>query len=284
MKEIIQEIVEKTDALVFYNGIINILLIIIAFLLIRKFAKIIIEKIIRKIIVPEKNCSKKEEKQREDTLISIFLTTFNILIVIIVFLIILQQLGLDITPLLAGIGILGLAIGFGAQHLVRDIISGLFIIIENQYRVDDVVQLTGIFGTVEDITLRMTTLRDLDGTVHHIPHGEIRTVSNLSKYYARVNLDIGISYNSNLEKVIAVINKVGQELAEDPLWKNQIKKAPQFLRINDFAESAIIIKILGETESLEQWGVTGELRKRLKLAFDKEGIEIPFPQRVIHKA
>jgi len=108
-------------------------------------------------------------------------------------------------------------------------------------------------------------------------------VSNLSKYFARINLDIGVSYNSNLEKVIKVINKVGEALAKDPEWRDDILKTPQFLRVNDFAESAIIVKIVGETKSLKQWAVTGELRKRLKMAFDKEKIEIPFPQRVVHQ-
>ena len=130
----------------------------------------------------------------------------------------------------------------------------------------------------------MTTLRDLDGIVHHVPHGEIKRVSNLSKYYARVNLNIGIAYNSDLEKVIGVVNRVGKELAEDVQWKEFITKPPQFLRVDDFADSAIIIKILGETKPIKQWDVAGELRKRLKIAFDKENIEIPFPQRVIHSA
>ena len=278
-----QELWAKISDIVFINGISNIILIIIAFLLFRKFADAIIEKFIRRVITREKGCSKKEEKQREDTLIGILVTTFNISIAIAAFLMVLQQLGIDITPLLAGVGILGLALGFGAQYLVRDFISGLFIIIENQYRVGDVVNLIGVSGTVEDISLRMTTLRDLNGTVHHIPHGEIRLVSNKSKYYARINLDIGVSYNSDLEHLISVINKVGQELADDPAWKDQIVEAPQFLRVNDFADSAIVIKILGKVESLKQWEVAGELRKRIKIAFDKEGIEIPFPQRVIHK-
>jgi len=130
----------------------------------------------------------------------------------------------------------------------------------------------------------MTTIRDLDGTVHHIPHGEIKKVSNLSKYFARVNLNIGISYSSNLEQVISVVNKVGKELAKDLEWKEYILKPPQFVRVDDFGDSAIIIKIIGETKPLKQWDVTGELRKRLKIAFDREGIEIPFPQRVIHQA
>ncbi len=177
-----------------------------------------------------------------------------------------------------------MALGFGGQYLIRDLISGMFIIMENQYRIGDVIKVGTTAGIVEDITLRMTTLRDLDGTVHHIPHGEVTQVSNLTKTFARVNLDIGISYNANIEHVIEVVNRVCQELAEDPDWKDKIIETPKFIRVSDFADSSVIIKILGDTKPLEQWDVAGELRKRLKIAFDNEGIEIPFPQRVIHQA
>jgi len=158
----------------------------------------------------------------------------------------------------------------------------MFIIVENQYRTGDVVCFDSTCGLVESITLRMTTLRDLDGTVHHVPHGEVKKVSNLSKYYARVNLTIGVSYNADLEKVIATVNAVGKELAEDEVWKDMIITPPKFLRVENFADSAVEIKILGDTKPMKQWDVAGELRMRLKLAFDREGIEIPFPQRVVH--
>ncbi|MFA6262258.1 MAG: mechanosensitive ion channel family protein [Bacteroidia bacterium] len=207
----------------------------------------------------------------------------KIIILLLAMLMILQEIGIPIGPILAGAGIIGLAVGFGGQYLIRDIISGFFIILENQYRVGDVVNFDGTGGLVEDISLRMTTLRDLDGTVHHIPHGEIKRVANLSKDFARINLNLGISYNSKLDHVIRVVNLVGNELANDPLWQEYIIKPPQFLRIDDFADSSIVIKILGETQPLKQWEVTGELRKRIKFAFDLEGIEIPFPQRVIHQ-
>ncbi len=222
--------------------------------------------------------------QRENTLIRIFTVSLGILVWLLAILMILQKVGIAIGPLLAAAGIAGLAFGFGGQYLIRDLIAGLFIILENQYRLGDVVCFDGTCGLVEDISMRMTTLRDLDGTVHHVPHGEIKKVSNLSKHFARVNLNIGISYTSNLEHVLSVVNAVGKELAEDSEWKEHVLKPPQFLRVDDFGDSAIIIKILGETKPIKQWDVTGELRKRLKIAFDKEGIEIPFPQRVIHQA
>jgi len=267
----------------FFDHSIKIVAIIIIAYLIRKFVGIFIKKNIRKIIVSDHFLTKEAEIKREDTLISIFNVSLGILIWLLAFLMILQEIGIAIGPLLAAAGIAGLAFGFGGQYLIRDLISGLFIIMENQYRIGDVVCFDGTCGLVEDISMRMTTLRDLDGTVHHVPHGEIKKVSNLSKQFARVNLNMGIAYNSNLEQVISVVNKVGHELANDPAWKEFILKPPQFLRINDFGDSAIVIKILGDTKPLKQWDVTGELRKRLKIAFDQEGIEIPFPQRVIYQ-
>lgn len=283
MLNVILNIIRNITPWLFDYGAKIAAIIIIAYA-IRRFSGVFIEKIIRKIVTPDRFLTKEAEKKREDTLIHIFITSFGILVWILAFLIILQEIGIAIGPLLAAAGIAGLAFGFGGQYLIRDLISGLFIIMENQYRIGDVACFDGTCGLVEDISMRMTTLRDLDGIVHHVPHGEIKKVSNLSKYFSRVNLNIGISYNSNLEHVISVVNKVGNELAEDPAWKEHILKPPLFLRVDDFGDSAIVIKILGETKPLKQWDVTGELRKRLKIAFDREGIEIPFPQRVVHQA
>ncbi|PJE57846.1 MAG: mechanosensitive ion channel family protein [Candidatus Portnoybacteria bacterium CG10_big_fil_rev_8_21_14_0_10_36_7] len=266
-----------------YNHGIKISLIIIVAMMARKFMGLFIEKIVRKIVSSDKFLSKDAEKKREDTLIRIFTVSITILLWLVVSMMILQEIGIAIGPLLAAAGIAGLAFGFGGQYLIRDLISGLFIIIENQYRIGDVVCFDQTCGLVEDISMRMTILRDLDGVVHHVPHGEIKKVSNLSKHFSRVNLNIGISYSANLDHVITVVNKVGNELMDDKTWKEQIIKAPQFLRVEDFGDSAVIIKILGDTKPLKQWDVAGELRKRLKIAFDEEGIEIPFPQRDIHQ-
>ena len=262
---------------------IKIVLIAIAAWLLNKILSRIIIRTVRVAVVVDENTSKEGEKKREDTLIRIFNGAVRIIIIILAAMMILQETGLKIGPLIAGAGIAGLALGFGGQYLIRDIISGLFIILENQYRIGDVININGTGGLVEDISLRKTTLRDIDGIVHHIPHGEIKIVSNLSKNFARVNLDMGISYNTDLEHVIGVINQTGKELAEDPAFRDSIITPPQFLRVNDFADSAVVLKILGDTKPLMQWEVTGELRKRLKIAFDREGIEIPLPQRVIHQ-
>tara|TARA_R110002126_G_scaffold1768_8_gene10658 strand:- start:1574 stop:2476 length:903 start_codon:yes stop_codon:yes gene_type:complete len=287
MTEIAQKYLDKYAELVIpwllTNGV-KIIFIIIGAIILNKVITSFIEKAVRIAVRPDGISSQEAEEKRENTLIQIFNTTARIGIIIIASLMVLEEFGVEIAPILAAAGIVGLAFGFGGQYLIRDIISGLFIILENQYRVGDVVGFDNASGTVQEISLRKTTLRDLDGTVHHIPHGEIKKVSNLSKDFSRINLDMGVSYNTNLEHVINVINAVGTTLANDPEWKQSILLAPQFLRVNDFADSAIMLKILGETLPSRQWEVTGELRKRLKVAFDKEGIEIPFPQIVLHKA
>ncbi len=263
---------------------IAILAIIIGAVVIRLFTGFFVERLIRRIIPSRSFHSAEAEKQREDTLIRIAHGAINILLWIVASLMVLSEAGINIGPLLGAAGVAGIAIGFGGQYLIKDIVSGLFIILENQYRVGDVVCLDGTCGLVEDVSFRMATLRDLDGTVHHVPHGAVTKVANLSKEYARVNLDIGVSYSSDMESVIRVVNEVGAELAADPAWKDDVLKPVQFERVDSFADSAIIVKVLGDTKPLRQWAVAGEYRKRVKIAFDKAGIEIPFPQRVIHQA
>ncbi|NSW93905.1 MAG: mechanosensitive ion channel family protein [Bacteroidales bacterium] len=283
MKEYLEKWDDQIVPWLLNHGIKIVLIGLAAYLLNIILGRIII-RAVRIAVVRDETMTEEAEIKREDTLIHIFKGALRIILIILAVLMILQEAGLKIGPILAGAGIAGLAIGFGAQSLVKDVISGLFMIIENQYRIGDIIKIDDIGGTVEKITLRLTTLRDINGTVHHIPNGEIKRVSNLSKDFARVNFDIGVSYNTNLEHVIEVINRTGKELAEDPAFADAIISPPRFLRVNDFGDSAIIIKILGDTKPLRQWEITGEMRKRLKIAFDREGIEIPFPQRVIHQA
>ncbi|MDA1335106.1 MAG: mechanosensitive ion channel family protein [bacterium] len=252
--------------------------------IIHKVSHRVVEGTVRKLVTCEEGSSKEAEEKRENTLIRIFHMTVATVLWVIMGMLVLSEFGLDIAPLLAAAGLVGVAVGFGAQYLIRDVITGFFLIMENQFRIGDVVCLDDTCGSVEDITLRLAVLRDLDGAVHHIPHGSVSKVSNLSKKMARVNLDIGVSYDADIEKVEEVVNRVGVELAADPKFSEMITKPPQFLRINNFGDSSVDIKILGDTQPLKQWEVTGELRKRIKIAFDKEGIEIPFPQRVMHQA
>ncbi len=222
-------------------------------------------------------------KAREDlarrvlTLSGALTTIFAVVIATAAGFMILTEIGVNVTPLLATAGVAGIAIGLGAQSLIKDMISGLFILMEDQYNKGDVVRVAGIAGLVEDVTLKRTVLRDLDGIVHSIPNSEITTASNYTKEYSRLHLDVPVAYGEDLDHCIAVINKVGEDMAKDPLWGPKIRSAPQSLGVNNFGESGIDIKVLGDTKPMMQWEVTREYRRRLKNAFDREGIEIPWP-------
>ncbi len=221
-------------------------------------------------------------ENRAKTLIDVFVRTGRVLTVIIILFMILSRLGIPIGPVLAGFGIAGIAIGFGAQYLIRDLIAGSFILMENQYRVGDWVKIGDVLGTVEELTLRKTVIRDWEGMVHHIPNGAIAIATNATRHHSRVWFDMPVAYSTDLDHAIAVINRVGRELAEDENWKSRIKTAPQVLRVSNFGSSSIDIKIGGDVKPREKWTVTGELRLRLKKAFDAEGIEIPFPHTKVY--
>ena len=261
----------------FLSSGIKIVVILIAAVVISKIGKVFIEKTIRKAITHE---DEEAEKKRENTLISIFGGALKIFIWIMTVMMVLGEVGIDIGPVLAGAGILGVALGFGAQWMVRDFLAGLFIIMENQYRIGDVVCLDNTCGGVEEITLRKTVLRDLDGKVYHIPNGSFQTAANFTKGYSRAHMDVSVAYKEDLDKVMELINKVGIEMTKDSPWKEYIIKPIQVLGPgpNKFGDSAIEIKVLGETRPLKQWDTLKEFRRRLKIAFDKEGVEIPFPQ------
>ena len=263
--------------------LVRIVAIIIGAVLAQMLSRRLIGRAVRRLVRQGSGLKLSEEK-REDTLIQVIVGAVSILVWLVAGMMLLSEFGVAIGPVLAAAGVAGIAVGFGGQYLIRDLISGAFVILENQYRTGDVVCFGATCGLVEHITLRMTTLRDLDGTVHHVPHGEIKTVSNLSKDFSRVNINVGVPYSVDLEHVIQVVNRVGEELAQDPEWKEHVLTPPAFLRVNEFADSAVMIKILGGTAPIKQWDVAGELRKRIKMAFDREGIAIPLPQRVVHAA
>ena len=260
------------------HGILILVMVIVSYL-VYLFLKLAMPQIVEKSLklrVKERH-SKLWFKNRSQTLSTILTSTIGILIALIAVFMILSEVGIDITPLLAGAGVAGIAIGFGAQSLIKDLVSGLLVLLEDQYNKGDVVKIAGIVGLVEEVNLRRTVLRDLDGIVHSVPNGEITTASNYTRDWARVNLDVPVAYGEDLDHVMAVINRVGKELAEDEYFSKLVHTAPQALRVNNFGDSGIDIKILGETKPMMQWEVTGELRKRLKKAFDEAGIEIPWP-------
>lgn len=262
--------------------IIDIVLILLGGALIKRFGLLPLEGFLRRTVKTSRFQTEEQHRQREDTLLEVARSVFNVLVAIIVIILLLLEIDINLQPFLAAGGALGLIMGFGAQNVLKDLFAGLYVITENQYQIGDIIDIDGDVGVVEDITLRAVSLRDLDGTVHHIPHGNVQRTSNLSKDYARVNIDIGVAYDTDLDEAIEIINTVGKELAGDEEWKQLVLTPPKFLRVENFGDSSIELKVLGETKAGNQWAVMGEFRKRLKSAFDQAGIEIPFPQRVIH--
>lgn len=192
------------------------------------------------------------------------------------------NLFIDIRPILAGAGILGLAISFGSQSLVKDIISGFFILIEDQFVVGDVIEAAGRTGTVERITLRVVTLRDLRGVVHMIPNGQLATVSNLTRSWSRAVVDIGVAYEANLDRALEVFREEANTLWEDAAWKPKLLGAPDVVGVDELGDSGVILRTLVRTQPGQQWDCAREFRRRIKNRLDAEGIEIPFPQRTVH--
>ena len=261
---------------------ITIFLIILGALAIHKLGGKALEKIIRRAVPPD-DLSVDAERKREDTLIRIFVMGLKIVVWSITIVMILPEFGVNIAPILAGAGVLGLAIGFGTQNVVRDFLAGLFVVIENQYRVEDYICLNDTCGTVEDITLRKTTLRDVHGVTHHITHGTVNKVANYTKKLAAARMDISVAYKEDIDHVMVIINNVGKQMAGESPWNENTLTAIQVVGTgpSNFADSGIDITVAGDTKPGAQWGILREFRRRIKYAFDQEGIEIPFPQRTV---
>lgn len=236
----------------------------------------------RKLTVFFQKKKDEEFKKRAETLASIIQIVLNIVILSIGAMIVLGELGIQIGPILATAGIFGLAIGFGAQNLVQDIISGFFLLLEDQVRVGDVVQVAGKGGLVEKVSLRMIILRDLSGNVHYVRNGKVDIVTNMTKEYSRYVFDIGVAYREDVDEVIEVIKQVDEDLRKDPDYSEHILEPIEILGLNEFADSAVIIRARTKTKPIQQWGVAREFNRRLKKRFDQEGIEIPFPHQTVY--
>jgi small conductance mechanosensitive channel len=263
----------------------SILLIIILLYVSLKFLNLIIRRT-KKIFAhrTEKNddAGSQETEKRMNTLLGIIKGIGRIIIWSVFLMMLLKKLGVDIAPILAGAGILGLAVGFGAQELVRDFISGFFMILENQVRTGDVAIINGTGGLVEKIELRTITLRDFSGVVHVFQNGKINTISNMTKEWSAMVFDIGVAYKEDVDHVMKVMQKTGEELINDPQFKNKIIEPLEIFGLDQFGDSAIVIKARLKTLPIEQWTIGREYRRRLKKAFDKEGIEIPFPHTTVY--
>ena len=263
-----------------------LVIVVVAYLALR-LARLFVHGVVKALLDREategtaQELSAVELKKRMDTLDALGGRTLQAFIVVIAGLMVLGEIGLDIGPAVAGLGVVGIAVGFGAQSLVRDYLNGALILIENQFGKGDVIRIAGVDGSVEDFTLRRTTLRDLDGVVHTVPNGEIKVASNLTRVWARINQDVIVAYGTDIDKAIDVVDKVGVAMAGDPAWKRRVLEAPRVERVEALGEYGITLKILGTVRAAEQWAAGGDFRKRLLAAFKANGIEIPRPQRVV---
>ena len=267
--------VSTTDKIV-RSGVV-LLTSILLFILLRMGIKAF-----ERLVSRESDVRESEIELRLKTLGKLFNWLGGILIIIAMFYQLMIIYGFNPGPLIAGAGVVGIAFGFGGQYLIRDLINGLFILIEGQYRINDVIKIGDLGGLVEDINLRITTLRDLAGRVIIIPNGEIKTVINFTRGYAQALMDIGVAYKENVDQVIGVIKQVGKEMREDSYFSKLIIDDLEMLGVDDFADSAVMIKFRIKTKPIKQWEVSREFRRRLKNRFDEMGIEIPFPHRTLY--
>ncbi|OQX53013.1 MAG: hypothetical protein B5M53_07465 [Candidatus Cloacimonas sp. 4484_209] len=234
------------------------------------------------MVEDEDRSTRSEREKRADTIVSIIDTTVWIFSGVIALFMILREFNMNITPLLTGAGIAGIAIGLGAQSLIKDFLHGFFILAEDQFRVGDVVKIGDHAGVVERITMRITRLRSLDGNVHIIPNGEINSVENMTHGWSRAVVDVDVAYKENLDRVMTIMANVAAGLQKDDKYKDFIMEKPEVLGVEKLGDSGITIRLIVKTVPLKQWEITRELRKRIKKAFDMAKIEIPFPQVVIH--
>jgi moderate conductance mechanosensitive channel len=224
--------------------------------------------------------NKVDIRKRTYTVNSVISNFIIVTSVFIALLIIAGELNIQITPILASAGVLGIVIGFGAQSLIKDIINGLFILFEQQYQIDDIITIGEVSGVVERVSLRTTVLRDLEGIVHYIPNGEIKTVGNRTQGWARALIEVGVHYSENVDNVTKVLQEVFDEILKDKDYKGFILERPTILGnggIDDLADSAVMFKIICKVVPPHQWDIARQLRKRIKKKFDEKGIEIPFP-------
>lgn len=264
------------------NGLVQAVIILLIALVVVLVLRRLIPRLISARIPKIREESPDQLAVRSGTLSKVIVQVVSIIIWAVALVMVLSQLGIDITPLIAAIGVASLALGFAAQNIIRDYLNGFFILMEDWYRVGEVAVIQGTGGVVENITLRRTVLRDIDGALHIFPNSQVQQASNLTRDWSRINLNIGVAYKENISRVIEVINQVCQEFKNDPVWGADMLTAPHVERVDSLGDSAVEIKILGDTKPIKQWGLMGELRKRLKDRFDQEAIEIPYPHTMVY--
>jgi small-conductance mechanosensitive channel len=258
---------------------IKIALVVVFTLILIKVIKVISNRLSSGFLEKSED---EESKKRAKTLTSVIKNFLIILVLVVATITIIGQLGIEIAPLLATAGIAGVAIGFAGQSLIKDIINGFFLLLWDQIRVGDYIQISDKRGLVEMINLKMTIIRDFNGNVHYIPNGSIDVVTNMTKDYSRYLFEIGVAYREDVDEVIDVIKEVDNEMRKDPAFKEDILEPIEIFGLDKFADSALIIKARTTTKPIKQWRVAREFNKRLKKKFDEKDIEIPFPHRTLY--
>ena len=226
-----------------------------------------------------------DEQARIETLARVFRNGAAVILVLVAGMLVLGELGISVAPILATAGVAGVAIGFGAQSLIKDYFNGFFLLLDDQVREGDVVEVAGKSGLVEEVTLRYVRLRDFDGHVHFVPNGEIKVVSNRTRGFAYAAVDVGVGYGVDIDQALAVLREAGQALRADAHWRAKLADDIEILGVERLGDSAVVLRCrLKVVPAIEQWNVKREFLKRVKLAFDARGIELPFPQLTVHRA
>lgn len=261
---------------------LQVALILVVALLVLFIAKRGIRKLVGTRIQKPREESPEELEKRTDTLTGILFGLVSAIVWIIALVMILAEFGVDITPLIAAIGVASLALGFAAQSIIRDYLFGFFIVMEDWYRVGEIATAAGITGVVADMNLRRTTLRDVNGTMHVVPNSNINLASNWAREWARINLNVGIAYKEDVNRVWQLVDEICQAMKDDPEWGPHMITTPAVVRVDNLGDSAVELKVLGDTRPGQQWALMGELRKRIKNRFDEENIEIPWPHTMVY--
>lgn len=257
--------------------LVNILAILVGAWIIRRFGAKFIARILKYTVRNDLYPNHADREKRMKTLNTLASAIMRVGVYIVVAILLVGEINPSYTTaLFASAGLIGVALGFGAKDLINDLVSGIFIITENQYRVGDVIEIGGVSGTVEDITIRTTVLRDLGGDVHHIPNGTIKLTTNMTLGFSGIDESIVVGYDTDIDRLKHIINHVGEQLASDAEFQKMTVEPIHFLRVDGFGDNGIIVRIAGKTASGEQWLVKGELYERLYKEFKRQKIEIPY--------
>jgi len=263
----------------FLNNWLNIIIIVAALLVVIVIVKIITSRI-RRLVKRKISDEKMIIKKRTYTLTSVISNLIIVISAVAAMLVIADQIGISITPLLAGVGVVGIVIGFGAQSLIKDLINGTFILLEQWYQINDIITIGDASGIVEKFNLRTTVIRDIEGALHFIPNGEITRLSNLTHTWSRALVNVSVHYSENTDRVVEVLEGIFNDLMEDKKYRDSILERPTILGdggVSELGDSAVVFTVICKVKPAEQWTIGKQLRKRIKDKFDMLGIEIPYP-------